>query len=129
MAQFSVAESLVDKAYSSEWRSERIGRTCSTTWYVNLLSQTTSPHRCQSGEELPESERPSIDDVAQDGLLAIVAGSDTTSNTLTAVLYFLLHNPSAYGRLQEEVDSAFPSGEEPLDVSILSHMEWLNGCM
>ncbi|KAH9959236.1 high nitrogen upregulated cytochrome P450 monooxygenase 2 [Russula dissimulans] len=82
-----------------------------------------------SGEELPESERPSIDDVAQDGLLAIVAGSDTTSNTLTAVLYFLLHNPSAYGRLQEEVDSAFPSGEEPLDVSILSHMEWLNGCI
>jgi len=94
-----------------------------------IQSDTTSPHSCQSGEELPESERPAIDDVAQDGLLAIVAGSDTTSNTLAAVLCFLLRNPEAYERLQEEVDAAFPSGEEPVDVQILSHMEWLNGCM
>ena len=35
----------------------------------------------------------------------------------------------AYERLQAEVDSAFPSGEEPLDVTKLGQMEWLNGCM
>ncbi|KAH9015099.1 high nitrogen upregulated cytochrome P450 monooxygenase 2 [Lactarius pseudohatsudake] len=28
-----------------------------------------------------------------------------------------------------EVDRAFPSGEEPLDVTKLSQMEWLNGCI
>jgi|SRR5712671_2380214 len=129
MARYSVAGILAEKAYLSEWRSERIGRTCSTTWYVNLFNRTTLPHSCQSGEDLPESERPAINDVAQDGLLAIVAGSDTTSNTLAAVLYFLLRNPEAYERIQEEVDAAFPGGEEPVDVQILSHMEWLNGCM
>ncbi len=48
---------------------------------------------------------------------------------LTAMLYYLLCNPVAYERLQSEVDSAFPSGEEPLDVTRLSQMEWLNGCM
>jgi len=82
-----------------------------------------------SGEELPESERPSIDDVAQDGGLAIIAGSDTTSSVLAAIFYYLLLNPEAYKRLQGEVDSAFASGEEPLDVLKLSQMEWLNGCI
>jgi cytochrome P450 len=85
--------------------------------------------RRQSREELPESERPSQDQFAQNGQLAIVAGSDTTSSVLTAALYYLLCNPVAYERLQAEVDGAFPSGEEPLDVTKLGQMEWLNGCM
>ncbi len=62
-------------------------------------------------------------------MLAIIAGSDTTASVLTAVLYYLLRNPGAYERVQTEVDGAFPSGEEPLDVMTLSQMEWLNGCM
>ncbi|KAH9057217.1 high nitrogen upregulated cytochrome P450 monooxygenase 2 [Lactarius vividus] len=78
-----------------------------------------------SGEELPESERPSPADVAKDGFLAIIAGSDTTSSVLTAVLYYLLCNPAAYERLQAEVDGAFPSGEEPLDATKLTNLQGL----
>ena len=91
----------------------------------------SSPHssRLQSGEELPEAERPSVEIVAGDGVLAIVAGSDTTSSVLTAFLYYLLLNPEAYKRLQEEIDSAFTGGEEPLDAVKLSQMEWFNCCM
>jgi cytochrome P450 len=61
--------------------------------------------------------------------LAIIAGSDTTSSVLTAIIYHLLLNPTAYEQLQKEVDSAFPNGEELLDAVKLSHLEWLNGCM
>ncbi|KAH9169509.1 high nitrogen upregulated cytochrome P450 monooxygenase 2 [Lactarius sanguifluus] len=82
-----------------------------------------------SCEAMPEDERPSLTDVAKDGSLAIVAGADTTSGALTATLYYLLCNPIAYDRLQAEVDAAFPTGEEPLDVTKLSQMEWLNGCI
>ncbi|KAH9035155.1 high nitrogen upregulated cytochrome P450 monooxygenase 2 [Lactarius deliciosus] len=82
-----------------------------------------------SGEELPESERLSADDLALEGLLAIVAGSDTVKGTLSCALYYLVCNPTVYNRLQEEVDAAFPSGEEPLDVVKLSYMEWLNACI
>lgn len=111
----------------------RIGRICFITWYVNRTFVRAHSHfiwnRLQSGEELPETERPSFEDLAQNGTLAIIAGSDTTSSILTAIIYYLLRNPAAYDRLQEEVDSAFPSGEEPLDAVKLSHLEWLNGCM
>jgi cytochrome P450 len=62
-------------------------------------------------------------------MLAIIAGSDTTSSVLTAIIYYLLLNPAAYECLQEEVDGAFSSGEEPLDAVKLSQLEWLNGCM
>ncbi|KAF8269044.1 high nitrogen upregulated cytochrome P450 monooxygenase 2 [Lactarius quietus] len=82
-----------------------------------------------SGEALPENERPSLSDVATDGGLAIVAGSDTTSGALTTTLFYLLCNPEAYDNLRAEVDAAFPAGEEPLDVTKLSRMEWLNGCI
>ncbi|KAF8258059.1 high nitrogen upregulated cytochrome P450 monooxygenase 2 [Lactarius quietus] len=68
-----------------------------------------------SGEEMPESERLTAEDLRLEGLVAIIAGSDTVNGTLTSP--------------PNEVDAAFPSGEEPLDVTKLSQMEWLNGCI
>ncbi|KAN0137395.1 Cytochrome P450 [Lactarius tabidus] len=82
-----------------------------------------------SGEELPKSERPSAQDLQMEGLLAIIAGSDTVNGSLACAIYYLVCNPAAYERLQDEVDAAFPSGEEPLDMMKLTQMEWLNGCI
>ncbi|KAI9447487.1 high nitrogen upregulated cytochrome P450 monooxygenase 2 [Lactarius indigo] len=109
--------------------------------HIQAFSKGRVSHRLQSGanrkdlfyhlsgEELPESERPTADDLALEGLLAIVAGSDTVKGALSSTLYYLVCNPAVYHRLQEEVDAAFPSGEEPLDVVKLSYMEWLNACI
>ncbi len=83
----------------------------------------------QSGEGVAESERLSVDDLSLEGLLAIIAGSDTVNGSLSCALYYLVCNPAVYNRLQEEVDAAFPSGEEPLDIVKLNYMEWLNACM
>ncbi|KAF8261202.1 high nitrogen upregulated cytochrome P450 monooxygenase 2 [Lactarius quietus] len=82
-----------------------------------------------SGEGLPETERPLPARIANDWMLAMIAGADTIGSVLTATFYYLLRNPAAYKRLQAEVDSTFTSGEEPLDVSKLSQMEWLNACI
>ncbi|KAH9990628.1 high nitrogen upregulated cytochrome P450 monooxygenase 2 [Russula compacta] len=64
-----------------------------------------------------------------DGLLAIVAGSDTTSTTLTALFYHLILNPTALERLRNEVEKEFPCGEEPSDATKLGQMPWLNACI
>lgn len=64
------------------------------------------------------------------GELAIVAGSDTTSTTLSGIFYYLLTNPEYYIRLRKEVDEAFPPGEgEPYDGTKLAEMKFLNAIM
>lgn len=41
------------------------------------------------------------------GISMVLAGSETTAITLTAIFYYLLKNPKAYKKLQAEVDEAF----------------------
>ncbi|ORX68577.1 cytochrome P450 [Linderina pennispora] len=42
----------------------------------------------------------------------LVAGTDTTSNTITYAIVHLLHNPSVYKRVTEEVRSTFPDSSQ-----------------
>ncbi|KZP29394.1 high nitrogen upregulated cytochrome P450 monooxygenase 2 [Athelia psychrophila] len=80
---------------------------------------------------------PSRATIAADGIMAVVAGSDTTATTLTALWYFLLRHPEARTRLEAEVDNAcFPDprggdcgdwGEE--EVARMAEMAWLNACI
>jgi cytochrome P450 len=42
--------------------------------------------------------------VAEESVIIVTAGSDTTSITLTLALYYLLKNRGAYARLVDEVD-------------------------
>ncbi|KAJ7167773.1 cytochrome P450 [Mycena filopes] len=58
-------------------------------------------------------------------VLAIIAGSDTTSTMLSNTFYFLLTHPESYKRLQSEVDEAFPN-KEPIDAALLSNLPYLN---
>lgn len=40
-----------------------------------------------------------------------LAGSDTTASALTSILYHLIKNPEAYGRLTQEIDEATRAGQ------------------
>ncbi|KAJ7183193.1 cytochrome P450 [Mycena filopes] len=51
-----------------------------------------------------EPTPPSSAQILSDGGLAIIAGAETTSTTLCHIIWFLLRNPTAYRRLQAEVD-------------------------
>ncbi|KAI0301724.1 high nitrogen upregulated cytochrome P450 monooxygenase 2 [Multifurca ochricompacta] len=82
-----------------------------------------------SGEDGQAEKLPTNADLAGDGILAMIAGSDTTSITLTTLFYHLIHNPVMYERLRDEVEREFPSGEEPLDATKLGQMPWLNACI
>ncbi|PSR70849.1 hypothetical protein PHLCEN_2v13290 [Hermanssonia centrifuga] len=53
--------------------------------------------------------------VLEDGLTAIIAGTDTTSSTLCNVFFFLITYPKVHEQLQAEVDCYYPPGEDALD--------------
>ncbi|KAG0705711.1 cytochrome P450 [Suillus ampliporus] len=69
---------------------------------------------------------PTFAEVASDGVLAIVAGSDTTATTLSSLFWSLLNNPQTYNRLQAEVDRFFPPGEDLL--STVHHPQMTDTC-
>ena len=49
-------------------------------------------------------EPPDLQLLLREGVLAMIAGSDTTAGVMSNVFYFLISNPEAYKRLQAEVD-------------------------
>lgn len=67
------------------------------------------------------------------GEVAIIAGSDTTSTTLSGAFFYLLTNPECYERLQKEIDETFPVGADPmvdLDAGTgMADMKYLNAVM
>ncbi|KAM5536736.1 hypothetical protein V8D89_009575 [Ganoderma adspersum] len=64
-------------------------------------------------EDVQDSKhpRPPFQQLVSDGILAMVAGSDTVASTLTSLFACLFEHPEMYERLQEEVDKYYPPGE------------------
>lgn len=58
------------------------------------------------------------------------AGSDTAATTLAHCWYFMLTNPGCFRRLRQEIDDAFPHGEDTSsDLALQSTLPFLNACM
>ncbi|CEI38406.1 unnamed protein product [Fusarium venenatum] len=62
-------------------------------------------------EESPESF--SMDEVLDSCAMNLIAGSDTTAISLTAIFWFLIRNPQALCQLREEIDAKMGEQEEP----------------
>lgn len=59
----------------------------------------------------------------------IVAGSDTTSTTLSAALHYLLHNTPALRRLEKEIRSTFSSADEIVMGPKMQSCTFLRACI
>ncbi|KAH9925355.1 cytochrome P450 [Epithele typhae] len=79
-----------------------------------------------SGEDDPSRPPASEYQLIDDGILAMVAGADTTSSAMTSIFACLLSHPETYNRLQAEVDKYYPPGEDPLDSRHHKEMSYLN---
>jgi benzoate 4-monooxygenase len=55
-----------------------------------------------TGSDLPDSE------LKAEALTQLIAGSDTTGNTITHVIDMLIRHPDKYKKLQDELDRAYP---------------------
>jgi len=72
---------------------------------VDLLARLMEG-RDESGEKLGRSE------LTAEALTQLIAGSDTTSNTSCALLYWVLRTPGVLQKLQKELDRAIPNGQQ-----------------
>ena len=67
--------------------------------------------------------------LVDDGVLAIIAGSDTTSSALASIVYCLLTHSDVYEKLQQEIDKYYPPGENALDIKHHRDMPYLTAVM
>lgn len=61
--------------------------------------------------------------------LLIIAGSDTTSTALASAFFYLVHNPEALHKAQQEVREAFDDEEEIVAGKALSSCAYLRACL
>ncbi|KAF8218316.1 cytochrome P450 [Mycena galopus ATCC 62051] len=73
-----------------------------------------------------ENEKPTLEISASDGIVAIVAASDTTASTLSSIVWFLLSDPEHYRRVQEELDSVIT---DLFDVDKHQKLHFLSACI
>jgi cytochrome P450 len=77
----------------------------------------------ETGEGMPRS------DLWMEANTLIVAGSDTSSTTLSATLYYILHNPSCLQQLTTEIRSTFSRKEEIRTGTKLQSAHYLRACI
>ncbi|KAF7789587.1 hypothetical protein EIP86_000533 [Pleurotus ostreatoroseus] len=100
--------------YCAERRVEK-GSSSKDLFYYLTEEETLNSSKAASG--------------AGDGLLAIIAGSDTAATALTHIWYFLLRNPNCLFQLRKEIDETFPVGHETFDFSKQADLPYLNACI
>ncbi|KAK7022167.1 cytochrome P450 [Favolaschia claudopus] len=86
-------------------------------------------HLASADEGGHETKKPAQEIAAADSLTAIVAASDTSTTTMTSVVWFLLSHPAYYQRVQEELDRVIPSGDNLPDSDKQSHLHFVTACI
>jgi cytochrome P450 len=76
-----------------------------------------------TGEGMPRSE------LYMEGMTLIVAGSDTSSTTLSATLYYLLRNPACLQLATREIRSTFSEREDIRTGPKLQSCHYLRACI
>ncbi|RPD52947.1 high nitrogen upregulated cytochrome P450 monooxygenase 2 [Lentinus tigrinus ALCF2SS1-7] len=88
-------------------------------------SQTRDLFHYLNNEDLPNKEAPTTRQLIDDGILAVVAGSDTTSVALTNIFFCVLTHPEVYATLQAEIDMYYPPGEDAYSTKDHRNMPYL----
>jgi cytochrome P450 len=88
--------------------------------FVHYLLHAKDP---QTGQGFTTTE------LNSDASLLIAAGADTTSTTLSAALFYLLHYPAALARATNEARGAFTSVDEICGGTVLNGLLYLRACI
>ncbi|KAJ7461566.1 high nitrogen upregulated cytochrome P450 monooxygenase 2 [Mycena latifolia] len=120
---------MIPMATSGIKQLRKFGATCATN-RIKSGSKVKDLWYHLTDEAGMEKEKPTFGEVVADGVLSIIAGSDTTGTALSCLVWFLLSNPDIYRRVQAEVDSVYPDGESsPLDATKHAELRFLTACL
>jgi cytochrome P450 len=77
-----------------------------------------------------EKSTPLTDDhLVGEGILMIVAGTNTTAASLSLTLHSLLQQPETYRKFQDEIRTVMPSLESRPTIQALDTLPLLDGCL
>ncbi|KAH8588193.1 cytochrome P450 [Bisporella sp. PMI_857] len=91
--------------------------------YKDILSLVQNVHDPETGEKFTTNE------IAAESATLVVAGSDTTSTTLAALLFYLSRNTDAYNLATSEIRSTFTSLSEIRAGPKLNSCVYLRACL
>jgi len=86
---------------------------------VDLLARLMEG-KDEKGEKLGREE------LTAEELTQLIAGSDTTSNTSCAILYYVTKTPGVLQKLQKELDAAIPAGIDVPSFEMVKDLPYLN---
>ncbi|KAI9699564.1 MAG: hypothetical protein M1820_007062 [Bogoriella megaspora] len=87
---------------------------------IHYLQRAKDP---ETGQGYSEKE------LMGEAALLLGAGSDTANTSLTAIFYFLAHNPSVLARLTQSIRGSFNSVEDICSGHVLSSNAYLRACV
>lgn len=97
---------------------------------LKRLSDTKTERKDFIHYILRQSKRVDLsqDEIIVNGALFIVAGSETTAMTLSAMTNFLIRHPDKFNKVKKEVREAFKS-EQEITVEKATDLVYLNACI
>ncbi|PWY89786.1 cytochrome P450 [Aspergillus heteromorphus CBS 117.55] len=72
-------------------------------------------------------ETPSVADLTAEAMVLLIAGEETTANTLMQGIFHVLHDQTILERLQKELREAFPDDDDVITQETLESMPYLRG--
>jgi len=66
------------------------------------------------------------EELTAEALTQLIAGSDTTSNTSCAILYWVTKTPGVLQKLQKELDEAIPAGVDVPTYDMVKDLKYMN---
>ena len=84
-------------------------------------------HLLDSGDD-ETGTKYSDDELLGEGVLMMMAGSDTSSSSLTATMFYLVQNPTVLERLQADLRTTFPNLSSIQPIATESH-RYLRACI
>ncbi|KAF7310129.1 hypothetical protein MIND_00386300 [Mycena indigotica] len=76
-----------------------------------------------------EKVKPTVNEVLADGIMAVIAGSDTVAVALTTFMWCMIMHPDIHARVRAELDAVFPDGTSVYDCDKYDELKLLNACL